>query len=58
MFFIAGSEDLCPTLVIFGVVPQPAIMTAVAAQMEKARFIDHAMKEVEKHLAMNDVRRK
>lgn len=35
-----GPEGLCPTLLVFGAIPRPALTSPAQTQMERARMID------------------
>lgn len=43
-----GPEGLCSALLAFGDVPRPAKMTPALTQLEKARLIELAIKEIGK----------
>lgn len=45
------AEGLCPTLFLFGAIPQPARTLAAPSQLERAKVIHHAMEEVGKEQA-------
>lgn len=43
-----GPEGLCPTLCVFGAIPKPARNCPAPQQIERARAIDDAIREVER----------
>ena len=50
-----GPEGLCPTLCVFGAIPSPARQTPAPTQIERARAIDSAMKELQRYHAQRKV---
>lgn len=50
-----GPEGLCPTLCVFGAIPRPLRQMPAPSQIHRARAIDNAMKEVQKHHAQRKV---
>ena len=50
-----GPEGLCPTLLVYGAIPRPPRRTPADTQIERARALDQATKEVQKEQAKRRV---
>ena len=46
---VTGTEGLCPRLCVFGAIPRPLRTDFAQSQLDRAKAIDIAMKEVQKY---------